>query len=62
MRYAKYPGGQKYERTDAGERVEREPETWYDPEKREIARVYRERLDRVREDPAYERAREQLAE
>jgi len=37
MRYAKYPGGEKYERTDAGERVEREPETWYDPEKREIA-------------------------
>lgn len=62
MRYAKYPGGQKYEHTSSGERVEREPETWYDPEKRAIARIYRDRLDRVREDPAYKRAREALSE
>lgn len=42
MRYAKYPGGQKYERDEDGTRVEREPREWYDPEKREIALVYRE--------------------
>jgi len=51
MRYAKYPGGQKYE---DGEK--REPEQWYDPEKRRIARIYRFHLDRVREDSAYQRA------
>jgi len=53
MRYAKYPGGQKY---DDGE--EREPQRWYDPEKRRIARVYRFHLDRVRADAAYQRARD----
>jgi hypothetical protein len=58
MRYAKYPGGQKYERTDDGERVERDPQEWYDPEKREIALVYREYLDRVRADDAYETAKQ----
>ncbi|MDS0261628.1 DUF4385 domain-containing protein [Haloarcula sp. S1CR25-12] len=51
MRYAKYPGGRKY---DDGE--EREPERWYDTEKRRIARIYRFHLDRVRADPAYARA------
>jgi hypothetical protein len=56
MRYAKYPGGQKYERTD-GERVERDPQEWYDAEKRDIALVYREYLDDVRDDPAYEQAK-----
>jgi hypothetical protein len=56
MRYAKYPGGNKYETVD-GERVERDPQEWYDAEKREIALVYREYLDRVREDNAYERAK-----
>lgn len=59
MRYAKYPGGQKYE-TDDGERVEREPREWHDEEKREIALVYRRYLDRVREDDAYERAVDRL--
>ncbi len=53
LRYAKYPGGQKY--VD-GE--EREPRQWYDEEKYEIAQLYRDRLDAVREDPAYERLRE----
>jgi len=53
LRYAKYPGGRKYD--DDG--TEREPETWHDPEKREISTVYREYLDRVREDDAFERAR-----
>lgn len=49
MRYAKYPGGRKYE---DGE--EREPEEWADPEKREIAL----RLERVRGDETYRRAKE----
>ena len=62
MRYAKYPGGKKYERDDDGDRVEREPQEWYDPEKREIALVYREHLDRVREDDAYERAKREHRE
>jgi hypothetical protein len=56
MRYAKYPGGKKYEQRD-GERVEREPDRWYDEEKREIALVYKEYLDRVRDDEAYLDAR-----
>ena len=62
MRYAKYPGGKKYERDDDSDRVEREPQEWYDPEKREIALVYREHLDRVREDDAYERAKREHRE
>ena len=66
MRYAKYPGGQKYERDEDGTRVEREPQEWYDDEKRDIALVYKEHLDTVRADPAYEAAkrrhREQHAE
>ncbi|WP_246023013.1 DUF4385 family protein [Halosimplex halophilum] len=62
MRYAKYPGGNKYRTTDDGERVEREPEEWYDAEKREIALVYREYLDRVRDDEAYERAKREHRE
>jgi len=53
LRYAKYPGGQKY--VD-GE--EREPQEWYDEEKHAISQVYREHLDRVREDDAYRAARE----
>ncbi|WP_459194469.1 DUF4385 family protein [Halosimplex sp. J119] len=62
MRYAKYPGGNKYETNDDGERVERDPEEWYDPEKREIALVYREYLDRVRDDETYEEARREHRE
>ena len=57
LRYAKYPGGKKYE---DGE--EREPQEWYDEEKYEISQVYRERLDAVRADPAYERLRERHRE
>ncbi|MFB6281250.1 MAG: DUF4385 family protein [Haloferacaceae archaeon] len=48
MRYAKYPGGRKYE---DGE--EREPQEWYDEEKREIALVYKAHLDAVRDDETY---------
>jgi hypothetical protein len=98
MRYAKYPGGQKYEDGEAqcasnansaehrsadhsssegrspsdhssghgpredGETVngreEREPEEWADPEKREAALRFEERLEKVREDEAYQRAKE----
>jgi hypothetical protein len=57
MRYAKYPGGRKYETDDDGNRVERDPQEWYDEEKRDVALVYKERLDRVREDDAYRRAK-----
>ena len=49
MRYAKYPGGRKYAE-DGSQRQSRE---WADPEKREIALVYEEYLDRVREDEEY---------
>jgi len=62
MRYAKYPGGRKYEENEDGQRVEREPQRWYDEEKREIALVYKERLDRVRADGAYRRMREEYEE
>jgi hypothetical protein len=77
MRYAKYPGGRKYREREArsasnasgatasnedGERVEREPQEWYDEEKREIALVYKEYLDRVREDETYRRMREEHVE
>jgi hypothetical protein len=62
MRYAKYPGGRKYERDADGNRVEREPQEWYDAEKRKIALVYREYLDRVREDDAYQRAKQRHRE
>ncbi len=57
MRYAKYPGGRKYETDDDGNRVERNPQEWYDEEKRDVALIYRDRLDRVREDDAYRRAK-----
>ena len=53
LRYAKYPGGRK--RGDDGE--EREPQRWYDEEKREVSLVYKEYLDRVREDDEYQRRR-----
>jgi len=55
LRYAKYPGGRKHD--DDGE--EREPRQWYDEEKYEISQVYREYLDRVREDETYRRRREE---
>jgi len=54
LRYAKYPGGQKYD--DDG--TEREPREWYDAEKRDVSLVYRDRLDDVRADPDYEAMRD----
>jgi hypothetical protein len=53
LRYAKYPGGRK--RDEDG--TEREPQQWYDEEKYEISQVYREYLDRVREDETYRERR-----
>ena len=51
MRYAKYPGGQKYD--DDGS--ERDAERWADSEKRAAALVYKDAWDRIREDPDYKR-------
>ncbi len=54
MRYAKYPGGQKYE---GGK--EREPQEWYDDEKREIAKRFEAKWEQVREDEQYQRLKDQ---
>ncbi len=54
MRYARYSGGRKYD--DDG--VERDPTEWADEEKRAAALVFEEYLERVREDEAYQRAKE----
>jgi hypothetical protein len=54
MRYAKYPGGRKYD--DEGN--EREPQEWTDPAKREAALVFEEYLDTVRDDETYQRMKE----
>jgi hypothetical protein len=53
MRYARYPGGQKY--IDG---TEREPEEWADAEKREAALIFENWLEKVREDEIYQRAKE----
>lgn len=53
MRYAKYPGGTKY---DSGE--EREPQRWADPEKRDAALVFERYWERVREDQDYLEAKD----
>ena len=57
LRYAKYPGGRKYD--DGGER---EPQQWYDEEKYEISQIYRGYLDRVREDEQYQQQRSEWPE
>ncbi len=54
MRYAKYPGGKKY---DDGE--EREPRRWADPEKREAAKVFKRRWDQIRDDERYQRLKDE---
>jgi len=54
MRYAKYPGGRKYD--DDGN--EREQQTWADPDKRAAAVVFKERLDEAKDDATYQRLRE----
>ncbi|ELY90200.1 hypothetical protein C483_11848 [Natrialba hulunbeirensis JCM 10989] len=58
MRYAKYSGGQKYDEDG----TERDPEQWADPDKREAALVFESYWERVREDDAYQRAKERHRE
>ena len=58
MRYAKYPGGRKYD--DDG--TERDPEQWADPDKREAALVFEEHLETVREDDTYQQMKERHRE
>ena len=58
MRYAKYPGGKKYD--DDG--TERDPEQWADPDKREAALVFEEHLEVVREDETYQQMKERHRE
>lgn len=50
MRYAKYPGGKKYD--DDGNKLE--PQQWADPDKREAAVCFREAWQDVREDDVYQ--------
>lgn len=54
MRYAKYPGGKKYD-ADGHERPQ---QTWADEDKRKAAVVFKAKWDAVRDDPAYERLKE----
>ena len=58
MRYAKYPGGRKYD--DDG--TERNPEQWADSDKREAALVFEEHLEVVREDETYQQMKERHRE
>ena len=58
MRYAKYPGGRKYE----ADGTEREPQRWADEDKREAALVFEAYWIRVREDEAYLRAKDRHRE
>jgi hypothetical protein len=51
MRYAKYPGGQKYD----ADGDEREPEQWADAEKRAAAVVFRDAWQDITDDEAYQR-------
>jgi hypothetical protein len=54
MRYAKYPGGQKYDEDG----TERAPQQWADPEKRAAAVVFREAWQKVTDDPVYQRLKD----
>ena len=54
MRYAKYPGGQKYDEDG----VERDPQQWADAEKRAAAVVFRDAWQALTDDPAYQRLKE----
>lgn len=58
MRYAKYPGGRKYD--DDGQ--PREPQTWADPQKRESALIFKEAWDAVRNDAGYIEAKSRFEE
>jgi len=54
MRYAKYPGGKKYDEDGS----EREPVEWADEEKRRAALVFEDAWEEAREDEPYRRMRE----
>lgn len=54
MRYAKYPGGQKYDEDDN----ENPQQTWASEDKREVAVVFKEKRDAAKEDTTYQRLRE----
>jgi hypothetical protein len=54
MRYAKYPGGQKYDEDG----TERDPQQWADAEKRAAAVVFRDAWQAVRDDPDYQRLKQ----
>ncbi|WP_022834711.1 DUF4385 domain-containing protein [Salisaeta longa] len=54
MRYAKYPGGQKYD----ADGTERAPQQWADADKRRAAVVFRDAWQAVRDDPAYQRLKQ----
>jgi hypothetical protein len=58
MRYAKYPGGQKYDEDG----TERSPQQWADSEKRAAAVVFRNAWQEVTDDPTYQRLKEQHRE
>lgn len=55
MRYAKYPGGKKYD--EDGD--EREPMEWADEEKRHAALVFEEAWEEARENERYQRMRDE---
>ncbi len=60
MRYAKYPGGKKYD-SDGNEVQAHGPDTtgeWYDSDKREAAVVFRKRWKEARENKKYLRLKE----
>jgi len=54
MRYAKYPGGKKYD----GDGTKRSPQQWADPEKRAAAIVFRDAWQEVTDDPVYQHLKE----
>lgn len=58
MRYAHYPGGQKYD--DDGE--ERERVEWADPKKRRAAQVFAHVLERVESDVQYQERKQEWRE
>jgi len=58
MRYAKYPGGQKYDEDG----TERDPQQWADTEKRAVAIVFRNAWQALTDDPAYQRLKERHQE
>jgi len=58
MRYAKYPGGQKYDEDG----TERSSQQWADSEKRAAAVVFRNAWQEVTDDSTYQRLKEQHRE